>query len=122
VRALLNFGHTFGHAIEAGAGYGSWLHGEAIAAGMVMAAQLSKNLGLIGEPEVARVSGLIGRAGLPTRGPALAPQKLMELMAGDKKAAQGKLRFVVLEALGRAALRGGVEEQRIREAIVAAAQ
>jgi 3-dehydroquinate synthase len=122
VRALLNFGHTFGHAIEAGAGYGSWLHGEAIAAGMVMAAQLSKNLGLIGDPEVARVSGLVGRAGLPTRGPALAPQKLMELMGGDKKAAQGKLRFVVLEALGRAALRGGVEEQRIREAIVAAAQ
>jgi 3-dehydroquinate synthase len=122
VRALLNFGHTFGHAIEAGAGYGSWLHGEAIAAGMVMAAQLSRNLGLIGDPEVARVSGLIGRAGLPNRGPALAPQKLMELMAGDKKAAQGKLRFVVLEALGRAVLRGGVEDERVRQAIVAAAQ
>jgi len=122
VRALLNFGHTFGHAIEAGTGYGSWLHGEAIAAGMVMAAQLSKGLGLIGESEVARVSGLLRRAGLPLHGPALAPQRLMQLMAGDKKAAQGKLRFVVLEGLGRAALRGGVEEQRIREAIVAAAQ
>ena len=122
VRALLNFGHTFGHAIEAGAGYGVWLHGEAIAAGMVMAAQLSKNLGLIGCADVSRVSALLGRAGLPTRGPALAPERLMELMAGDKKAAQGKLRFVVLEALGRAALRGGVEEAQVRQAIVAAAQ
>ena len=121
-RALLNFGHTFGHAIEAGAGYGSWLHGEAIAAGMVMAAELSLGLNLIGIADVARVRRLIERAGLPLRGPALAPQRLMELMAGDKKAAQGKLRFVVLEALGRATLRGGVEEQRIREAIVAAAQ
>jgi 3-dehydroquinate synthase len=122
VRALLNFGHTFGHAIEAAAGYGSWQHGEAIAAGMVMAAELSLRLNLIGNPEVARVRRLIGRAGLPTTGPALAPQRLMELMAGDKKAAQGKLRFVVLEALGRAALRGGVEDDRVRQAIVAAAQ
>jgi 3-dehydroquinate synthase len=87
-----------------------------------MAAQLSKNLGLIGDSEVSRVSGLLGRAGLPTRGPALAPERLMELMAGDKKAAQGKLRFVVLEALGRAALRGGVDDARVRQAIVAAAQ
>jgi 3-dehydroquinate synthase len=122
VRALLNFGHTFGHAIEAGAGYGSWLHGEAIAAGMAMAAELSLGLNLIGKTEVDRVKRLIERAGLPTRGPALAPQKLMELMAADKKAAQGKLRFVVLEGLGRAALRGGVEDERVRQAIVAAAQ
>jgi 3-dehydroquinate synthase len=122
VRALLNFGHTFGHAIEAGAGYGSWLHGEAIAAGMAMAAELSLGLNLIGKTEVDRVKRLIERAGLPTRGPALAPQKLMELMAADKKAAQGKLRFVVLEGLGRAALRGGVGDASIREAIVAAAQ
>jgi 3-dehydroquinate synthase len=122
MRALLNFGHTFGHAIEAAAGYGSWQHGEAIAAGMVMAAELSLRLNLIGNPEVARVRSLIGRAGLPTTGPALAPQRLMELMAGDKKAAQGKLRFVVLEALGRATLRGGLEDERIRQAIVAAAQ
>jgi 3-dehydroquinate synthase len=122
VRALLNFGHTFGHAIEAGTGYGNWLHGEAISAGMVMAAELSLLLNLIGKPEVARVRSLFSKAGLPTAGPALAPERLMELMAGDKKAAQGKLRFVVLEALGRAALRGGVEEGQIRAAIVAAAQ
>jgi len=122
VRALLNFGHTFGHAIEAGMGYGAWLHGEAIGAGMVMAAELSSGLNLIGKAEVARVRRLVKAAGLPIAGPGLAPERLMELMAGDKKAAQGKLRFVVLEALGRAALRGGVDDERIREAIVAAAQ
>jgi 3-dehydroquinate synthase len=122
VRALLNFGHTFGHAIEAGSGYGAWLHGEAIAAGMVMAAELSSGLDLIGKAEVGRVRNLIKAAGLPVAGPALAPERLMELMAGDKKAAQGKLRFVVLEALGRAAVRGGVDDERVRQAIVAAAQ
>jgi 3-dehydroquinate synthase len=122
VRALLNFGHTFGHAIEAGSGYGNWLHGEAVAAGMVMAAELSLRLNLIGATEVARVRSLLRKAGLPTAGPALEPRRLVELMATDKKAAQGKLRFVVLEALGRAALRGGVDDERIRQAIVAAAQ
>jgi len=122
VRALLNFGHTFGHAIEAGMGYGVWLHGEAIAAGMAMAAELSLGLNLIGKTEVDRVKRLLAGAGLPTHGPALPPERLMELMAGDKKAAQGKLRFVVLEALGKAALRGGLDDARVRQAIVAAAQ
>jgi len=121
-RAALNFGHTFGHAIEAGAGYGAWLHGEAIAVGMVMAAELSVRLGLIRKEETERLRKLILRAGLPVSGPALAPEKLMELMALDKKAAQGKVRFVLLEAVGRAALRGGVPEELVREAIVAAAQ
>jgi 3-dehydroquinate synthase len=122
VRALLNFGHTFGHAIEAGTGYGSWLHGEAIAAGMVMAAELSRGLGLVGAAEVARVRTLVKKAGLPTTGPALAPQQLMDLMAVDKKAARGKLRFVVLESIGRATLKGEIEDRRVREAIVAAAR
>ena len=122
VRALLNFGHTFGHAIEAATGYGSWLHGEAIAAGMVMAAELSSSLKLIAPAEVARVRQLVERAGLPTHGPALAPERLMELMAGDKKAAEGKLRFVVLESIGHAVLKGGIDERRVGEAIVAAAQ
>jgi 3-dehydroquinate synthase len=121
-RALLNLGHTFGHAIEAGGDYGSWLHGEAIAAGMVMGAELSMRLGLIGKHEVARLRKLIARAGLPVKGPALAPEKLMELMAVDKKAAKGKVRYVLLEAVGKAALRGGVDERLVREAIVAAAQ
>jgi 3-dehydroquinate synthase len=122
VRALLNFGHTFGHAIEAATGYGSWLHGEAIAAGMVMASELSRNLGSIDERDVARVRRLIERAGLPVAGPAVAPQELMALMAVDKKAAQGRLRFVLLEAIGGAALRGGIDDGAVREAIVAAAQ
>jgi 3-dehydroquinate synthase len=121
-RALLNLGHTFGHAIEAGGGYGAWLHGEAIAAGMVMGAELSMRLGLIGKHEVARLRQLIARAGLPVKGPALAPEKLMELMSVDKKAVKGKVRYVLLEGVGKAALRGGVDEHLVREAIVAAAQ
>ena len=121
-RALLNFGHTFGHAIEAGAGYGAWLHGEAVAAGMVMAAELSQLMGDLKKTEVARVRALIQRAGLPIAGPALAPERLMELMALDKKAAKGRTRFVVLEAIGRAALRADVDDAAVRRAIVAAVQ
>lgn len=121
-RALLNFGHTFGHAIEAGTGYGAWLHGEAIAAGMVMAAELSFLQGSISKQQVDRVRALLKRAGLPVAGPALAPQQLMELMALDKKAAKGRTRFVVLEAIGRATLRADVDDAAVRRAIVAAAQ
>ena len=121
-RALLNFGHTFGHAIEAGAGYGVWLHGEAVAAGMVMAAELSALMGDLKKTEVSRIRDLLARAGLPLTGPALAPERMLELMAVDKKAAKGKTRFVLLESIGRAALRGDVEEDLVREAIVAAAR
>ena len=121
-RALLNFGHTFGHAIEAGTGYGAWLHGEAIAAGMVMAAELSALTGDLNKTEVSRVRHLLKRAGLPVAGPALAPERLMELMTLDKKAAKGRTRFVVLEAMGRAALRADVDDAAVRRAIVAAAQ
>ena len=121
-RALLNFGHTFGHAIEAATGYGPWLHGEAIAAGMVMAAELSALMSDLNKTEVRRVRELIRRAELPVRGPALAPERLLELMALDKKAAKGKTRFVVLEAMGRAALRADIDEHAVRQAIVAAAQ
>jgi 3-dehydroquinate synthase len=121
-RALLNFGHTFGHAIEGGAGYGSWLHGEAIAAGMVMAAELSARLGLIPGGDVQRVRKLIERAGLPVAGPALSAELMLELMAVDKKAAKGKIRFVVLESIGRARVQGGVEQELVRKAILAAMQ
>jgi 3-dehydroquinate synthase len=121
-RALLNFGHTFGHAIESGAGYGAWLHGEAVAAGMVMASELSMRLGHLQKGDVARVRDLIRRAGLPVAGPALAPERMLELMAVDKKAAKGKVRFIVLEAIGRAALRADPGEAPVREAIVAALQ
>jgi 3-dehydroquinate synthase len=122
VRALLNFGHTFGHAIEAGSGYGAWLHGEAVAAGMVMASELSQRIGNIQKSDVARVRDLLRRAGLPVAGPALSPERMLELMAVDKKAAKGRVRFIVLDAVGKAALRGDLADAAIREAIVAALQ
>jgi 3-dehydroquinate synthase len=118
-RALLNFGHTFGHAIEAGTGYGTWLHGEAVAAGMVMAAELSALAGGLTAADAARVSALVHRAGLPVAGPALAPERYLELMAGDKKAAGGRARYVLLQAVGRAMLRDDVEENLVRAAIAA---
>jgi len=121
-RALLNLGHTFGHAIEAGTGYGAWLHGEAVAAGMVMAAELSALMGHLKKTDVGRVRDLLRRAGLPIAGPALAPERLMALMSLDKKAAQGRTRFVVLEAIGRAALRADVDDAQVRRAVVAAGQ
>jgi 3-dehydroquinate synthase len=121
-RALLNFGHTFGHAIEVGSGYGSWLHGEAVAAGMVMAAELSALMGHLKKSEVSRVRQLLKRAGLPVAGPPLAPERMLELMALDKKADQGRTRFVVLEAIGRARLRADIDEAAVRSAIVAAVQ
>lgn len=121
-RALLNFGHTFGHAIEAGAGYGTWLHGEAVAAGMVMAAELSALMGDLKKTEVGRVRELVRRAGLPIAAPALAPERLIELMALDKKAAKGRMRFVVLVSIGRARLRADVDDAAVRRAIVAAVQ
>jgi 3-dehydroquinate synthase len=121
-RALLNFGHTFGHAIEGGMGYGSWLHGEAISAGMVMAAELSFLAGSIGKGDVGRVRTLLARAGLPVKGPALSTERMLELMAVDKKAAKGRIRFVLLTAIGKAALRADIDEKSVREAIVAAAQ
>jgi 3-dehydroquinate synthase len=118
-RALLNFGHTFGHAIEAGTGYGAWLHGEAVAAGMVMAAELSVRAGALDAAGAHRVRALIARAGLPVTGPPLAPERLLELMAVDKKAARGALRFVLLETVGRAVLRADLEESAVRAAIAA---
>jgi 3-dehydroquinate synthase len=105
LRALLNFGHTFGHAIEAGLGYGAWLHGEAVGCGMVMAADLSARLGLIEPAYAKRLTQLIERAGLPVRGPALGAARYLELMRLDKKAEGGEIRFVVIDSPGRAAVR-----------------
>ena len=118
-RALLNLGHTFGHAIEAGAGYGAWLHGEAVAAGMVMAAELSVRAGLLGAADAARLRALVLRAGLPARGPAMTPERYLELMALDKKAARGQIRFVLLERVGRAVIRGDLDERLLRETLAA---
>jgi len=106
LRAILNFGHTFGHAIEAGLGYGEWLHGEAVGCGMVMASELSRRLGLIDAAFAARVERLVRRAGLPVRGPALGVERYLQLMRVDKKAEAGEIRFVVIESPGRARLQG----------------
>ena len=105
LRAILNFGHTFGHAIEAGLGYGEWLHGEAVGCGMVMAADLSMRLGLVDAAFARRLSALIGRAGLPIAGPRLGVERYLALMRVDKKAEAGEIRFVVLDGIGRASVR-----------------
>ena len=105
LRAILNFGHTFGHAIEAGTGYGTWLHGEAVGCGMVMAADLSVRAGLLDQPSADRIARLVARAGLPTQAPPLGIDRYVELMRVDKKTVSGSLRFVLLEGIGRATVR-----------------
>ena len=110
LRAILNFGHTFGHAIEAGLGYGVWLHGEAVGCGMVMAAELSVRAGLIEPAYAARIERLVQRAGLPVRAPRLGIERYQQLMRVDKKADAGQTRFVLIEAPGRAGLHPGAPD------------
>ena len=116
-RALLNLGHTFGHAIETGMGYGVWLHGEAVAAGTVMAADLSRRLGWLNESDVLRVRVLLQRARLPVVSPDLGTEKYLEYMGHDKKVEDGKMRFVLLKQLGRAELIGDVPKSLIEQTI-----
>ena len=122
LRAVLNFGHTFGHAIEAGMGYGAWLHGEAVGCGMVMAAELSCRLGLIEPAFVQRLTALIARAGLPVRGPQLAADdnagRYLELMRLDKKSQAGEIRFVLIDGPGQATVRPA-PDALVREVIEA---
>jgi 3-dehydroquinate synthase len=101
-RALLNLGHTFGHAIEVGLGFGTWLHGEAVAAGTLLAAELSRRMGMLDAADVKRIESLMQRAGLPTEAPDLGRERYLELMGHDKKVENGKLRLVLLESLGKA--------------------
>ncbi len=110
LRAILNFGHTFGHAIEAGMGYGAWLHGEAVGCGMVLAADLSVRLGLAAPDLLPRLRGLIERAGLPVRAPRMPVERWLELMRVDKKAEGGAIRFVLIEGLGRAGMHAAPDE------------
>ena len=118
LRAILNFGHTFGHAIEAGLGYGEWLHGEAVGCGMVMAAELSMRMGLINTDCVVRLKAIIERAGLPVRAPALGADRYLELMRHDKKSEGGEIRFVVIESIGHAAVRAA-PDALVREVLLA---
>jgi 3-dehydroquinate synthase len=116
-RALLNLGHTFGHAIETGMGYGQWLHGEAVAAGTMMAAELSARLGWLSTGDVERVERLFVRAGLPVSGAALGSERYLDLMRHDKKVEGGKLRLVLLKALGQAVVSDVASEIDIINAI-----
>ena len=116
LRAILNFGHTFGHAIEAGLGYGAWLHGEAVGCGMVMAAELSRRLGLVDAAYAARIRSVVERAGLPVRGPVLGEERYLELMRHDKKAEAGEIKFVLVEPGGRAQVRPAADST-VREVL-----
>ena len=116
-RALLNLGHTFGHAIETGVGYGNWLHGEAVAAGTMMAAELSATLGWIAARDVARIEALFLRTGLPVTGPKLGIDKYIELMRHDKKVEDGRLRLVLLRSVGTAVVSDVATEDQIAGAI-----
>jgi len=108
IRAILNLGHTFGHAIESGMGYGNWLHGEAVAAGMVMATQTSQRMGWLTEADVERSRALIRAAGLPDVAPDLGVDTYLEYMGHDKKVEGGRMRFVLLKKLGEAVITGDV--------------
>jgi 3-dehydroquinate synthase len=117
-RALLNLGHTFGHAIEAGLGYGKWLHGEAVAAGMCMAAIMSHQLGWLSAADVDRITDMVKRANLPVDAPVeLSPERFVELMSVDKKVMDGVLRLVLLKDIGHAVITNDYTPEQLVEAI-----
>ncbi len=120
-RALLNLGHTFGHAIETGLGFGTWLHGEAVAAGTMLAARLSERMGLLTHAEVRRMADLFVRAGLPVEAPSLGQDRYLELMGHDKKVENGKLRLVLLQSLGKAYMTSDFDLRDLREVLAGTA-
>ena len=113
----VNLGHTFGHAIEAGLSYGTWLHGEAVAAGMVLAARLSQRMGLLSSQDVQRTVGLLERAHLPVRPPPLGVERYLDLMGLDKKVEGGKLRLVLLQRIGAAFVTADFPQEALREVL-----
>jgi len=117
LRALLNLGHTFGHAIETGTGYGTWLHGEAVAAGTLLAARLSRRMGLMHDDEVRRVEALLVAAGLPIQAPNLGVARYLELMGHDKKVEGGRIRFILLKRIGEAFVSGQVPEDALADVL-----
>jgi 3-dehydroquinate synthase len=120
LRELLNFGHTFGHAIEAGLGFGTWLHGEAVGCGMVLAARTSVRLGLVDEARAARIERLVASAGLPVSPPDMSADRWIELMRHDKKARGGAIRLVLVDGPGRGRTLA-VDESLIRSVIASSA-
>lgn len=119
-RALLNFGHTFGHAIETGVGYGEWLHGEAVAAGMVLAARLSEKMGLLDHGDVTRIRAALAAADLPVDAPALGLERYLDLMGHDKKVERGRMRFILLRRIGDAFISDRVPREALAEILGAA--
>ena len=121
LRAILNLGHTFGHAIETGMGYGNWLHGEAVGAGMCLAAELSRREGWLSDADVQRICVLLERARLPVQAPAaMTEQQFLDLMAVDKKVLDGGLRLVLLKAIGAAVVTGEFHPDHLRATLAAA--
>jgi 3-dehydroquinate synthase len=118
-RALLNLGHTFGHAIETASGYGEWLHGEAVGTGMLIAADMSERLGQLPASAVARVRTLLARAGLPVQAPRLGAARVLEYMRSDKKVHSGRLRLVLLGAVGRAMVSADYPDELLHQTLVA---
>ncbi|QJD72410.1 3-dehydroquinate synthase [Marinobacterium sp. LSUCC0821] len=119
IRAILNLGHTFGHAIETEQGYGNWLHGEAVGAGMWMAADLSHRLGWISAGDLARTETLLRRANLPVRAPDdMSPERFIELMSLDKKVLDGRIRLVLLKQLGEAIVTDSADPDLLRETLL----
>ena len=116
LRAILNFGHTFGHAIEAGMGYGEWLHGEAVGCGMVLAADLSMRVGLLNKDQKARLEKIIASLKLPTVPPQFGLERYMELMSVDKKAEDGEIRYILLDGLGKSKIQV-VDERLVVETL-----
>lgn len=117
LRAILNYGHTLGHAVEALCGYGTWLHGEAVAIGMVAAGELSLELGLWGASEQRRQRAVIAAAGLPQQWPALDPGAVLQCLQGDKKVRDGKVRFVLPTGLGSVQIRDDVTPEQVLAAL-----
>jgi 3-dehydroquinate synthase len=116
-RALLNLGHTFGHAIESATNYSTWLHGEAVGAGMLLAADMSKRLGWVTAADVERVEGILRRFGLPVDVSALPAAALAEKMKIDKKVAAGRIRLVLLKAIGKSVVTGDYADAALRETL-----
>ena len=118
VRATLNLGHTFGHAIEAGSGYGNWLHGEAVGTGMLMAGDLSQRMGKLTEEDVHRIDNIVDGAQLPTRSPVdMDYKKFMKYMSVDKKVEAGKINFVLLDAIGKAVITSDYDDTLLQQTI-----
>ncbi len=116
-RALLNLGHTFGHAIENAMGYGVWLHGEAVAAGTLMAADLSKRMGWLSPAEFSRILNVLSSANLPLQAPQLGAEKYLDLMANDKKVADGKIRLVLQQGIGKAVITSDYNAAKLNETL-----